>query len=58
MGVNDKRLIMTQVDWGTALSAVMMFLQEPLPSTVEDQQLVNLQQVIAAARQRLREQKP
>lgn len=54
MSEKDTRLIMTLIDWGTALSAVMMFLTDALPSTLEDQQLVNLQQVVAKARQRLR----
>ena len=56
MGEKDTLIVMTAIDWGTALAAVNRFLlQEDLPSDLKDEQLAVLARFIVDARQRLRE---
>lgn len=56
MNDNKLRFVMTAIDYGTAVAAVMGFLHnEELPIDATEHQLAFLEGLISSARKRLRE---
>lgn len=57
MGDKKLRFVMTAIDYGTAVAAVMGFLHnEELPPDATEHQLAFLEKLIVNARKRLQEQ--